>query len=134
MERKEQGFTIIELLVAMAILGLLIGLLIPGIGIVRRGARNTARRTSLQAIQSEIEEYYGTNKSYPAANDGAPTGITVASGAQVDSQFTVSAVTAAPAADAVTDSTFQYMYTKTGNSYTLTVYLEPKAEAYVLQP
>lgn len=113
MKRNENGFTIIELLVAMAILGLLIGLMIPGIAIVQRGARNTARKTSIQAIQAALEETYGHTRVYPASVDTS----------LVDTQFTT--VNTCAIDGVVTDKeTFSYYYVTTNNDYSLGACLE----------
>ncbi len=134
MEQKQKGFTIIELLVAMAILGLLIAVMIPGIAVVRRGARNTARRTSLQAIQAAIEDYYGTARKYPTVTNNAPSGITInytGADAEVDSQFTDTAATAA-CGSAISDVQFRYKYELVTGGYKLTACMEPDGESYIL--
>jgi prepilin-type N-terminal cleavage/methylation domain-containing protein len=133
--KTDKGFTIIELLVAMAILGLLIAILIPGIAIVRRGARNTARRTSLQAIQALVEEVYGTTRQYPAASANAPvtTAITTATlRAAVDQQFTT-VTAAANCTTAPNQNQFMYRYVRnaTSTGYTLVACMEPRGEYVV---
>ena len=132
--KTDKGFTIIELLVAMAILGLLIAILIPGIAIVRRGARNTARRTSLQAIQALVEESYATTRSYPGVSGNAPSTSAIAPAtiiAAVDQQFAGN-ITARPNCTTVPNQNqFFYRYTTTGTGYTLTACMEPRGE-YVL--
>ena len=135
MKRNEKGFTIIELLVAMAILGLLIAIMIPGIAVVRRGARNTARRASLQAIQATIEDYYGTHRKYPTATANVPDGIVInnsGADAEVDSQFAIGTAVATCTGDPG-DTGFVYGYIPSGTAtYKLIVCMEPDGDEYVL--
>lgn len=135
-ERAERGFTIIELLVAMAILGLLIAVMIPGIAVVQRGARNTARRTGCEALQGKIEEAYGTNRVYPtsmAVGTSKSTKTTLyVSASDVDAQFASGFSKPSAAPSTISKGQFMFAYTGTTTSYTLTCYLEPKGEAYTL--
>ena len=56
---KEKAFTLVELLVAMAIIGMLIMLIYAAVGVARRSARDTARKADLQALELELEDFYG---------------------------------------------------------------------------
>jgi len=59
MYRKfKKGFTMVELLVAMAIIGLLIATAIWGIGVAQQSARNTQRREAGAQILAGFSEYY----------------------------------------------------------------------------
>ena len=65
--KREKGFTLVELLVVMAIIGVLIGLAIAGLNVARRNARDTARKADIQNIRILLEDYYTKNKQYPKA-------------------------------------------------------------------
>lgn len=61
----KKGFTIVELLVVMAIIGLLTALLLIGIPALQRTTRNTARANDLSGIKGQMEVYYGRYRNYP---------------------------------------------------------------------
>jgi len=64
--QNKKGFTLLELIVAMAIIAVLMGLSLFGIQSVQRSQRDTERRAALSNINLEIAAYYGDNGSYPA--------------------------------------------------------------------
>ncbi|MDD3647996.1 MAG: type II secretion system protein [Candidatus Dojkabacteria bacterium] len=62
---KNNGFTLLELVVAMAIFGGLVMALYAAIGAARRSARDTARKADMQALELDIEDFYGAIMQYP---------------------------------------------------------------------
>jgi prepilin-type N-terminal cleavage/methylation domain-containing protein len=60
-----KGFTMVELLVAMAIIGLLIATAIWGIGIAQQGARNTQRREAGAQLLAGTTEYFARFNQQP---------------------------------------------------------------------
>jgi prepilin-type N-terminal cleavage/methylation domain-containing protein len=64
---KDKGFTLVELLIVMAIIGILIAIAIVGLGAAQADARNSARETAVKGIAGLLETYYGANgQSYPS--------------------------------------------------------------------
>ena len=63
--KKEGGFTLLELLIVIVIIGILALLIIPNITSAPKKARDTDRKTALGAIQKGLEEYFISNNSYP---------------------------------------------------------------------
>lgn len=63
--RKQKAFTLVELLVAMAIIGVLLGLAIFGLSSAQRAQRDTERRAALQDINIGMQTYYETYNRYP---------------------------------------------------------------------
>ncbi len=69
---RKQGFTLIEILIVVIILGILAMVLIPQIGASTDDARINTLRTNLTAMRSSIEIYYAQHDGiYPA--DAIPT-------------------------------------------------------------
>lgn len=65
--KKQGGFTLLELLIVIVIIGILALLIIPNITSAPKKARDTQRKTDLRAVQKGLEEYFVSNNNYPAA-------------------------------------------------------------------
>ena len=70
-DRRGKGFTLIELIIVIAVITLLIGLALPRLrGMIDRGNKAKAG-AELKALQAAVESYYVENKAYPP--DGSAT-------------------------------------------------------------
>jgi len=65
--RTKLGFTLVELLVVVLILGALAVVAIPRIGQSTTTAKINACETNVDLLNSQIELYYATGGSWPAA-------------------------------------------------------------------
>lgn len=65
--RERRGFTILELLVSVSIIGLLIALLLPAISAARESAREMQCRTNLKQIGLALHGYHELHGCLPAA-------------------------------------------------------------------
>lgn len=65
LKRKQSGFTIIELLIVIIVIGILALLVITTFSGVQQRARNTERETDVKAIHGQIEAYYSNEDKYP---------------------------------------------------------------------
>ena len=63
----EQGFTLIELMIVIAIIGILAAVAIPQLTGVRGEANVSAVQSELKNLQTSLEMYYVQNSSYPGA-------------------------------------------------------------------
>lgn len=69
--REGQGFTIIEVLIVLAIAGLIIAVVLIAIPQLQRNQRNEARRSITNRIKTELDSYAGNNNgTYPTATTG----------------------------------------------------------------
>lgn len=69
MYKNKKGFTIIELLIVIVIIGILAGIGYVVYNGVQRDARNKQRATQASAIVSALEDYYNDNGEYPSCAD-----------------------------------------------------------------
>lgn len=60
-----RGFTFIELLVVISIIGLLASIVLASVNNARTRGRDAQRITDASLIQAALELYYGTNRHYP---------------------------------------------------------------------
>ena len=62
-----KGFTLVEILVVIAIIGVLVSLLLPAIHATREASRRTSCLSNLRQIGLAMEQYLDVNKRYPKA-------------------------------------------------------------------
>lgn len=62
---QQRAFTLFELLLAIAIIGILAGAAFPAYRRYLDEARNQQARADIRAIESVLERYYFTNNAYP---------------------------------------------------------------------
>ena len=62
---SSSGFTLVEVLTVIVIIGILAGIAIPAINAALRGARNTAIRTDVDVLSQAIEAYKLQHGAYP---------------------------------------------------------------------
>ena len=64
---KKSAFTLVELMVAMAIIGVLLGLAIFGVTAAQRAQRDTERKAALQDVNIGIQDYIDVFGNQPPA-------------------------------------------------------------------
>ncbi len=68
---NERGFTLIELMIVVAIIAILAGILIPNFVNARSQAQTAACESNLRSIATALELYYADNQVYPTASGAA---------------------------------------------------------------
>jgi len=69
LNKKDNGFTIIELLIVIVVIGILALLVVTTYSGIQAKSRNAKRQTELKDLQSQIEAYYSQNGFYPNLTD-----------------------------------------------------------------
>lgn len=69
LKNKQSGFTIVELLIVIIVIGILAALVLVTFTGVQQKARNTERSTDAKAIASHLEVYNAQNGRYPQQTD-----------------------------------------------------------------
>ncbi len=110
--KKQGGFTLLELLIVIVIIGILALLIIPNITSAPKKARDTQRKTDLRSIQKGLEEYFVSSNVYPGALTDLTTGT--------------SPIMKEVPADPKNTGAYVYSYApaNTNTTYTLTACLE----------
>jgi prepilin-type N-terminal cleavage/methylation domain-containing protein len=71
-KKSTSGFTIVELLIVIVVIGILAALVIVTYNGIQQKARDTERKTDIKALQGHMEAYWADQAKYPTlaqAND-----------------------------------------------------------------
>lgn len=66
--RKKKGFTLIEIMVVISIIGIILGIAIPSVSMYRRRAKEAKARADIENLGIAIKMYQVDNGSYPNAS------------------------------------------------------------------
>ena len=98
--RNEQGFTLLELIVVVAVLGILMAIAIQQFSLYRSRATDAAMRSDLKNAALAMESYYGEFLDYPASVNALrlvgyrnTNGVTLTINVSSPSTFTLNAAT-----------------------------------------
>lgn len=69
LKKRNQGFTIVELLIVIVVIGILALLVITTYSGIQQKARNSQRQTDAQSMQTQLEAFYSQNGYYPSLAD-----------------------------------------------------------------
>lgn len=114
---KQKGFTLLELLVVIGIIGILVSLITVSFSNAQKSSRDSRRRQDIVAIQNAMEQYYSQNEfEYPVC-----TGISCGT---LASYFVNSTAPTDPLNSTVNGVTYQYTYASSISQYSVTANLE----------
>lgn len=63
--KKQKGFTIVELLIVIVVIGILATLVIVTFAGIQQKGRNSQRQTDINAVQGHVESFYALKGYYP---------------------------------------------------------------------
>jgi len=69
LKKRNQGFTIVELLIVIVVIGILALLVITTYSGIQQKARNSKRQTDVQSVQTQLEAFFSQNGYYPSLTD-----------------------------------------------------------------
>jgi len=95
--RKEKGFTIIEVLIVLAIAALILLIVFLAVPALQRNARNTSRRSDVARLLAGFNEFVANNNGTPPSTD-TQTGTAFQWTSGTASNVTLGYYTSAPAA------------------------------------
>jgi prepilin-type N-terminal cleavage/methylation domain-containing protein len=69
LSKNHSGFTMLELVVVIVILGILTALFVSTYAGIQRNERNQTRRSDIQEVYEQLEAYYVVNSKYPTLSE-----------------------------------------------------------------
>ncbi|HMH30991.1 MAG TPA: prepilin-type N-terminal cleavage/methylation domain-containing protein [Methylomirabilota bacterium] len=69
LKKRNQGFTIVELLIVIVVIGILALLVITTYSGIQQKARNSKRQTDIASLQTQLEAFFSQNGYYPSLTD-----------------------------------------------------------------
>lgn len=123
MKNYKKAYTLIEMLMVVAIIGVLASSILVGLSGTRAKARDSRRITDLKSVQTALELYYGKYNSYPS-NIGNWDDLTTI----LTSEETGIQVNKIPK-DPLSGSGKMYLYASDGQTYVLGAQMETKDQS-----
>lgn len=113
LKRKQRGFTIVELLIVIVVIGILAAIVITTFVGVQKKGRDADRKADINALYSQIEVYFAQNSRYPELSDlnDATWRSTNMPGLTVETTYAPNKTVAID--DDVDNDTDRYQYTTT---------------------
>jgi prepilin-type N-terminal cleavage/methylation domain-containing protein len=69
LKKRNEGFTIVELLIVIVVIGILALLVITTYSGIQAKARNSKRTSDVKSLQTHVEAYFSQNGYYPSRAD-----------------------------------------------------------------
>ena len=69
LKKSNRGFTIVELLIVIVVIGILALLVITTYSGIQAKARNAKRQTDIASLQTQLEAFFSQNGYYPSLTD-----------------------------------------------------------------
>jgi prepilin-type N-terminal cleavage/methylation domain-containing protein len=117
MKKASNGFTIIEILVTIAIIGILSTIGVFSFSSIQSGSRNAQRSSKVTVIAEALEKYYSQNGEYPTCAAMTSGNVTTNVLVGIDPNALITPSGNSIVCNAPTSDTFGYV--GGGSSYTL---------------
>jgi general secretion pathway protein G len=85
--RDQDGFTLIEIMVVILIIGLLALMVVPRLRGVADRAKRTKAQADIQELKQALDRYYLDNGSYPTTDQGLQALVTPPTGGRLPSNY-----------------------------------------------
>jgi prepilin-type N-terminal cleavage/methylation domain-containing protein len=121
---KKKGFSLVELLIVIAIIGIITTVVLANVARAKANSRDGKRITDISQLQLALALYLDKNEQYPIGNSIATLSALIAPDKFVDKIAT----------DPINDSLHKYGYTSDGFSYCLGASLENTADPRIETP
>ncbi|MBI5357252.1 prepilin-type N-terminal cleavage/methylation domain-containing protein [Candidatus Saccharibacteria bacterium] len=69
LKKKQSGFTIVELLIVIVVIGILAAIVITTFTGVQKKGRDADRKSDINSMYSQVEVYFAENGKYPTLTD-----------------------------------------------------------------
>ena len=142
LKRKQSGFTIVELLIVIVVIGILAALVVTTFSGIQQKGRDKERQTDINAVHQQVEAYYAQEGKYPSLSQVNTASFRQASMKGLDAEAlkdpkgTAQTLVAAPAANSyayavlASDDTACDNTSKDCTKYTLTATNEGSPATY----
>ncbi|MCX6793888.1 MAG: prepilin-type N-terminal cleavage/methylation domain-containing protein [Candidatus Gottesmanbacteria bacterium] len=139
---NKRGFTLIELMVVMAILAILLGIGAGTFTSSMKKGRDATRKANLRAITNTLELYYNDKGKYPVGESGGIKGcgtdtvrtVCAVNGAFQDATPTVPTLYMAQLPTDPVSSLKYYYVSATGTQYQIYAHLENSQDPGIITP
>ncbi|MBI2595859.1 type II secretion system protein [Candidatus Daviesbacteria bacterium] len=72
MKLPKNGFTLVEILIAISIISIVFGIVLTSAAAIQRNGRDTQRKADLASLQSALQQYYADQNFYPDDDANTP--------------------------------------------------------------
>lgn len=67
--KRQSGFTLVELLVVIVVIGILVAIVVPRLSGAKDSANRASCQSNLRLLQTGLAQYYAKHEEYPASLD-----------------------------------------------------------------